>query len=380
VIIVHVIVGLEVGGAELMLQRLLRAQLHTSANRHVVLSLTSVGPVGAQLREQGITVIPLGMRSAVHAPAALFRLVRRLRQLRPDIVQTWMYHADLLGGLAARLAKVPAVIWGVRTTDVAKGGSRVTPMIRWLCARLSAVIPDKIVCAADAARRLHVAVGYRADRMLVIPNGVDLGKWNPASEDGARLRRQFGIDASDFIVGTLGRFSLVKDQHNFVRAAGIVGARDPRARFLIVGRDCDWENRHLAAWIGETGLGPDRFILLGQRSDPAACLGMMDMFVLPSRTEGFPNVLAEAMAMEKACVATDVGDAAFVLGTCGLIAPPEDSSALAERILRVLGLSSAERTTFGRSARARIVREYSMERSNQRFEELYAMMFAAARS
>jgi glycosyltransferase involved in cell wall biosynthesis len=374
VIIVHVIVGLEVGGAELMLQRLVRAQLHTSANRHVVLSLTSVGPVGTQLREQGITVIPLGMRSAVHAPAALFRLVRRLRQLRPDIVQTWMYHADFLGGLAARLANVPAVIWGVRTTDVVKGGSRVTPVIRWLCARLSAVIPDKIVCAAEAARRLHVAVGYRADRMVVIPNGVDIGKWNPDSEDGAQLRRQLGIDASDFIVGTLGRFSHVKDQHNFVRAAGIVGARVPLARFLIVGRDCDRENRQLAGWIGETGLGADRFILLGQRSDPAACLGVIDVFVLPSRTEGFPNVLAEAMAMERPCVATDVGDAAFVLGACGLVAPAEDSSALAERILEMLRLSPADRSDLGRSARVRIVQDYSMERSNERFESLYAAL------
>ncbi|HWI83109.1 glycosyltransferase family 4 protein, partial [Ramlibacter sp.] len=375
----HVIVGLDVGGAELMLQRLLRAQLRTSTNRHIVVSLTSLGPVGTQMREQGIMVIPLGMRSGIHAPTALFRLVRCFRELQPDIVQTWMYHADLLGGLAARLAKVPVVIWGIRTTDVAKGGSRVTPMIRWLCARSSAVIPDKIVCAAEAARRLHVALGYRADRMLVIPNGLDIGSWNPASEDGAQLRRQLGIDESACTVGTLGRFSHVKDQHNFVRAAGIVGARDTRVRFLMVGRDCDWENRQLVAWIGQTRLA-DRFILLGQRSDPAVCMAAMEVFVLPSRTEGFPNVLAEAMAMGRPCVTTDVGDAASLLGSCGLVSPPEDSSALAESIVRMLGLPSAERDAFGRSARARIVQEYSMERCNERFENLYATTLAVARA
>lgn len=377
-IIVHVIVGLDVGGAELMLLRLLNAQLRTSANRHVVISLTSLGPVGAQLREQGIEVIPLGMRSAMDTPAALFRLIRCLRTLHPDVVQTWMYHADLLGGLAARLAKVPAVIWGIRTTDVAKGGSRVTPMIRWLCARLSAAIPQKIVCAAEAARRLHVALGYRADRMLVIPNGFDIAKWNPASQVGAKLRRQLGIDDSASTIGTLGRFSHVKDQHNFVRAAAIVGARHANTRFLMVGRDCDRENPQLAAWIRETGFA-DRFVLLGQRSDPAVCMAAMDVFVLPSRTEGFPNVLAEAMAMERPCVTTDVGDAAAVLGSCGLVSPPEDSGALADCILRMLDLPSDERAGLGRRARERVIQEYSIERSNERFEDLYATTLAAAR-
>ncbi|MGI0013727.1 MAG: glycosyltransferase, partial [Nitrososphaera sp.] len=147
--VVHVIIGLNVGGAELMLKRLIESHQDNPKYRHSVISITLVGKVGTQLQEIGVEVRALGMCSLMDIPRVLLQLVRMIRAERPDIVQTWMYHADLLGGLAARLAGNRRVIWGVRTTDVESGGKRVTLWVRQVCAWLSRRLPYKIVCAAD---------------------------------------------------------------------------------------------------------------------------------------------------------------------------------------------------------------------------------------
>lgn len=355
-----------------MLLRLIKAQTIMQCGfRPQVITLTTVGAIGQQLQRSGVTVESLGMRSILGAPLALWRLVRRLRALGPDVVQTWMYHADLLGGLAARLSGVKHVIWGIRTTDISKGGSRATALVRWLCARVSHRIPSRIICAAQAALRVHAGLGYAADRMVVIPNGFDMARLQASSEQVAALRAYCGFGADTIVVGMLGRFNSVKDQQNFVQAAGLLARQYGSVRFLMVGRDCDAANPVLATWIASTGVA-ERFVLLGERSDAPVCLAAMDVFALPSRTEGFPNVLAEAMAMGRPCVTTDVGDAAFVLDECGVVVPSEDAAALANGMRQLIELPPRERAALGRLARERVEREFSMERCAQRFADVYA--------
>lgn len=374
--VVHVIVGMNVGGAELMLRRLILTQhAQQFGVAHKIISLTSVGEVGAQLQAEGVSVTSLGMRSVLQVPLAFFRLVGLLRRLRPDVVQTWMYHADLLGGLAARLAGCRHVIWGIRTTDIGKGGSRATALVRWLCSRLSCWVPRRIVCAASAARRLHAAIGYCADRMVVIPNGFDLTSLQASSAEVASLRDACGLGANVLVVGTLGRFNAVKDQQNFVCAAGVLAQHYPAVRFLLVGRGCDAANGVLSAWIAATGF-PQRFVLLGERQDAPVCLAAMDVFALPSRTEGFPNVLAEAMAMGLPCVSTDVGDAAVVLGDCSEVVPPEDAQALARALARLLDMPAQQRAALGAAGRNRIEQEFSMARCAERFAAVYEDVLA----
>ena len=374
--VVHIIVGLSVGGAELMLRRLIETQREKRSDvEQQVISLTNVGEVGSHLQAAGVSVTALSMRSGLLAPLAFLRLVWLLRRLRPDIVQTWMYHADLLGGLAARLIGCKKVIWGIRTTDIAKGGSRATALVRWLCARLSWWVPSRIVCAAEAARRLHVEVGYCPDRMVVIPNGFDLTRLQAGAAEVAALRQTCGLGPDVLVVGTLGRFNAVKDQQNFVRAAGVLAQQYPAVRFLMVGRDCDAANGVLAEWIAGTGF-PQRFVLLGERQDATVCLAAMDVFALPSRTEGFPNVLAEAMAMSRPCVSTDVGDAALVLGDCGEVVPPEDAQALARALARLLDMPAEQRAALGVAGRKRIEQEFSMARCTERFAAVYEDVLA----
>jgi glycosyltransferase involved in cell wall biosynthesis len=365
--ILHVISGLKVGGAEMMLYRLILSE-RRGEYEHVVVALDPVGEMRERFRQAGIELIIFDFKRA--PIKELFRLARLIRRLKPAIVQTWLYHADLLGGVAARLAGCQKVIWGVRTTDVAKGGSRATARVRWLCARLSHWVPHTIVCAAEAARRAHAGLGYCAKRMVVIPNGFDMSRMHADALQVSALRQSCDFDPDTLVIGTLGRFNPAKDQHNFVRAAGMLAPAYAHAKFLLVGRDCDEGNETLAEWIAATGV-EDRFVLLGERSDVPVCLSAMDLFALPSRTEGFPNVLAEAMAMGRPCVTADVGDAAIVLGDCGVIVPPEDSTALAQGLTHLLSLTPQQREELGTAAHARIAEVFSMARSAERFAAVY---------
>ena len=368
--LLHFIIGLNVGGAELMLKRLIESHQGNSNYRHVVISLTLVSKVGAQLQEMGVEVRALGMRSPLDIPRVLWQLMRVIRAERPDIVQTWMYHADLLGGLAARLAGNRNVIWGVRTTEVSAGGLSAIVAVRKACALLSWWVPHRIVCAAEASRIAHAALGYDAARMVVIPNGFDMAGLVVTSVQRTALREKCGFGVDDVVIGSLGRFNPDKDQESFVRAAGRLAQQNTQVRFLLVGRDLDAGNVELARWLAKTGHA-NRFVLLGERADVSICLAAMDIFCLSSRTEGFPNVVGEAMAMGLPCVVTDVGDAAMLVADAGVVVPKENSVALAQGLSRVLTMTPDARQRLGQQAKARIQAEFTMERARERFEALY---------
>ncbi|PSJ17972.1 glycosyltransferase family 4 protein [Nitrosomonas supralitoralis] len=368
--VIHIIIGLNVGGAEMMLKRLVDSHHDNPAFRHAVVSLTDMGKLGVQFQAMGVVVHSLGLGSSFGIPLVLWRLVNLIRALRPDIIQAWMYHADLLGGLAARMAGNRHVIWGIRTTDVQAGGSLMTVLVRWLCARFSRWVPQVIVCAAEASRQSHIAVGYDATKMVVVPNGYDFSQLSASADERKTLREQSNINQNDVVVGSLGRFHAVKDQENFVRMAGLLASQYPQLRFLMVGRGLDWDNAPLVDWIDKAGC-KERFVLLGERKDVPQCLAAMDIFCLHSRTEGFPNVLAEAMAMGLPCITTDVGDAAMLLADTGVVVPKGDSAALAQGVARLLALEQDARNALGLRAKAQVEEEYSMDHARKRFEEIY---------
>jgi glycosyltransferase involved in cell wall biosynthesis len=341
--------------------------------RHTVIVLTPGGGMYPRFAASGITLIVLDVR---RAPVTdLVRLVRLMRAMRPDIVQTWLYHADFLGGLAARLAGNRNVIWGIRTTDVDGGSARSTALVRHLCAALSRWVPHTIVCVAEAARRSHSLLGYDAGRMVVVSNGFDLSALTPGDDGRAALRARCGFAADHVVLGTLGRFNLDKDYANFVTAAGQLASSHPRLRFLMIGKNVDAANTELMRWIDATGYA-SHFVLLGERADVAICLSAMDIFCLSSRTEAFPNVVGEAMATGLPCVATDVGDVAVLMAGTGVLVPRADPDALARGVAGLVALGPAHRRQMGQQARARIGAEYTMACVRERFERIYEGIMA----
>jgi glycosyltransferase involved in cell wall biosynthesis len=368
--ITHVIVGLNFGGAELMLKRLIAAHDNSLEYEHCVISLTSLGKVGEDLRGCGVKVSTLGLNSPWGVLSVFLKLRHEISTSSPDIVQTWMYHADFLGGLAARSVGIRRIIWGVRTTEIESGGSKVTQVIRKACALLSSSVPSIIVCAANASRIVHEAVGYDATKMLVLSNGFDVFKLKASGDQVESVRRDANLACEFTVIGSVGRFNKVKDQYNFVQAASILAKKYGGLRFLMVGRDLDTSNVQLMRWISETGV-PEVFVLLGEREDVPACLAVMNIFCLHSRTEGFPNVLGEAMAMGRPSVVTDVGDAAFLLGDSGVVVAKENPELLANGIERLLLLARDDLEALGCKARERILNHFTMGHAQKNFERLY---------
>ena len=368
-VVAHVITGLNTGGAEQMLAQLVERQAH-SAFRHVVICLTDAGPIADRILLAGVPVHDLGMHRNVPSPIAVIKLARIIRTERAAVVQTWLYHADLIGGLAASLARRP-VAWNIRRSslDPAITGRGVMLTAR-LCARLSGRLPRAIVCCADAARQSHVAFGYDAPKMRVIPNGFDTNRFQPDPDVRRRIRDELGLDADNLAVAILGRFVSQKNHRMFVEAASQIASAHPDARFIMAGRGLDSGNAVLGGWIAATGL-QDRFRLLGLRADVPDLLTGLDIVTLTSHTEGFPNVIGEAMAAGVPCVATDVGDTALLLGETGKVTPRGDTSAFASAVGEKLAMDRMNRMNEGVRGRARIIENFEITRIARQYDDLW---------
>ncbi len=368
--VVHIIIDLNVGGAELMLKRLILQQQTGPTIEHIVISLTDRGTLGDELSRNGIHIEALGMRSSISVLSCFFQLRRRLKALHPDIVHTWMYHSDLLGGLAARTLGLRNIIWCVRSTDINKGGSKLTLLIRKICAALSDYIPAKIIYAANASRKVHENLGYKHSRSQVIPNGFDLSRLEASDEQADTLRKYFKIQDGQRVITTVGRYSPVKDHITFINAAAQLARSDKALRFLMVGRGLSADNLALMNAINQTDCA-DQFILAGERNDIPCCLKISDIFCLHSVTEGFPNVLGEAMAMGVPSVTTDVGDAAFLIGMEQYVVSAKQPSQLAQCIHKLLDMDYSKRKALGLTLQERIRNNFSMQSISQTYLNLY---------
>lgn len=375
--VAHLITGLSVGGAETMLWKLLRAS-RGEQDAHVI-SLTEDGPVGERIRALGIGTTALGLRRGTLPPAILSRCATALRRFRPEVLQTWMYHSDLVGGIAARWAGHVPVIWGIRNSTLDPvTARRSTIWVRWTCARLSRLLPRAIVSCSRAAAEHHAELGYDRARMRVIPNGFDLAQFAPDPDAPGRLRSELGLPADALVVGMAARFDPQKDHRTFLRAAARVRAARRDAYFLLCGDGVTQENRQLAGWVTELGLN-DAVRLLGRRNDLDRLTPAWDVAALSSSSgEAFPNTLGEAMSCGVPCVTTDVGDSRYIVGDTGRVVAAGDAEALAAETLRLLE-DRAGRRELGRRARERVEAEFSMPAVARRYLELYGEVLARGR-
>jgi glycosyltransferase involved in cell wall biosynthesis len=328
--IVHIITGLNDGGAEAVLYRLCK---YDTTNTHVVISMMDQGKYGPLLRECGVDVYCLGMPRRRLKLKGLNLLRKHLKEEKPDVIQTWMYHGDLFGGVIARISGYKSICWGIHHSTLEKGKSaRSTILVAKLCSLLSHVVPAKIICCSQRAAAVHQQLGYRENKIVVIPNGYDLDHFSPNLEARQRHRAEWGIDDNLPLLGMVARYDPQKDHVNLIKALGMLKKSGKEFRCVLVGTGMDLSNSELVALIEGEDI-EDRVLLLGRRHDIQEVMNAIDLHILSSSYgEAFPNVLAEAMACGTPCITTDVGDAALIVGGTGWVVPPKTPEALAGAI------------------------------------------------
>jgi len=371
--ILHVITGLDVGGAETMLYRLVTGM---DANRFEsrVISLIKPGPMGEKLTKAGITVDSLDMRRGAPSPTGLLKLIKLMRTWRPDLMQSWLYHADLAGLIATKLAfplgKGPKTAWNIRCSFMAlEEYRRMTGITLGMCAALSNW-PDMVLTNSEEARRFHKELGYTPKRFEVIPNGFDVDRFAPNNETRAEVREELSIGEESVVIGHVARFDAMKDHHTLLKAAALA-AKECNAIFVLAGRGIDYDNLDLVTWIAEVGLASDRVRLLGEQSDVARLMTAMDIHVSSSTGESFPNVVGEAMSCGIPNVVTDVGDSKSLVGDTGTVVSPGKPETLGKELARMANMTLQKRKALGELARQRIMEQYSLPHIIKRYEAVY---------
>jgi len=335
-------------------------------------------PMREQLKASGVQTRALSMRRGIPSPYQLLRLVQWLRESRPHVVQTWMYHANLIGGLAARLAGHPPVVWGIHHTNLdPRQNKRHAVWTARVCAGLSHQIPSRIVCCSEISRQVHVRLGYAEEKTIVIPNGFDLSQFRPDAQSRTSFRRELGLPEETLLIGVAARFHPLKGHRNFVEAAARVHARFPNVHFVLCGRDVDRNNAELMHWIHRTGTGLAAVChLLGVRDDMPRFFAAIDIATSPSVSEAFPNAVGEAMACGTPCVVTNAGDSAALVGDTGKVVPPGDPNALAEALMELVTSGPAVREQLGALARKRVAQRYSLGSVVEHYQETYRQVLA----
>ena len=372
--VLHLITGLGVGGAEHMLEKLVLG-MDRAEFRNTVVSVTGDGQIAVRLRQAGIPVYSLGLTHPASLPRTILRLRRLLLELQPHIMQTWLYHADLVGTVTHMTTPTDTkLLWNLRCSDMDM--RQYSAGTRWVLRFLPMLSgnPLRIISNSEAGRLHHIGLGYRGSGWTILPNGFDLAKFGPQDAARRQIRQQLGISDTDFLIGMIARHDPMKDHANFFAMARQLARQRSDIHFMLVGRGCEPGKGWTAEAQAELG---GRLHLLGERKDVAELLSALDVMTLTSAYgEGFPNVLGEGLASGIPCVATDVGDAKRILGDAGLVVPPRDPAALVAAVQRILDMPAAERDAWRQQMRRRAEQEFNLNDVTARYERLYREILA----
>ncbi len=354
---------MNVGGAEKHVI-LLASGLRQRGYDAQILSIFQEGTLAGKIRKEEIPFSCLQLPKGWGGDA-FFKIYQWLRQNPVDILHTYLFGFHLFAGLPARLLKVPVIVSSRREIAEWRKARHV-----WI-ENLGNHFVDRVICCSQAAQKWtldHEKIAR--EKVLTLYNGVDQKYF--ASADGLKIRHEFGIPENAFVVGTVANFAEEKGYPYLLEAVSVIAQEHPEAWFLFVGSGpLEAEIKQKAARLPNS----DRILFTGIRSDIPDLISAMNVFVLASVIEGFPNVLLEAMSMAKPVVATCVGGIPELIESekDGILVFSKDSQGLANVILQCLrDPSTANR--LGTKARHKIEQNFSLDQMIDQYEAFYRKM------
>lgn len=359
--IIHLISSLDSGGAEAILSQLVSKD---KKNKHIVISLTSLGTYGAILKIRNIETYHLNFpkgKLSLKGLAKLYKIIKENKDAHA--IQTWMYHADLIGSIFGGFFKIP-VFWGIHNTSLEPGkSSRSSIIISKICAKISKKSPRKIISCAQSARKHHESIGYYSDKFITIPNGYDIERFSPDEKKRNKIRNEFNIKNEDLVFANIARYDPYKDHKNLINSFGLLKEKNYNFILILTGSGINEENKSLVDLIKSHKL-QDNVIMTGQRNDVDSILNAADFHVLSSSAEAFPNVLAEAMACGIPCITTDVGDARLIIDRYGWINPINSPNKLFDNLEKAILIKNNNEkiNLLKQNCRKHIVENYSIEK------------------
>lgn len=368
--ILHIITDLDMGGAEMMLYRLL-SRCDRNTFQPTVISLMDRGTLGDRIADLDIPVHTLDLNPRSPSVAALSKLLKLVGNIQPDIIQGWMYHANLVSFLSILFHHKPC-IWCIHNSLYSLEYEKKRTTAIALFSSLLSHWVQRIVFVSQTSYSQHLDIRYSRKNSLVIPNGIDTSIFVPSIAARKNIRSELGLAEDSILIGAIARFHPQKDHDNFLKAATLLlkDKTEHNIHFLLCGKGCDRKNSVLTQLIEELNL-TQNVHLLGQRNDVPDIMAALDIATSSSFTEALPNVIAEAMSCSIPCVVTDVGDCAELVENTGKIVPPKNSEALARAWHELLNFGDEERIHLGQLARKRIENSFSLEIAVQKYEELY---------
>jgi glycosyltransferase involved in cell wall biosynthesis len=370
--ILYITTDLNTGGAEMMLYKLL-SRINRDRFDNFVISLTDGGRLGEEISALDIPVYTIEMNPRKPTLRSIWRLISLVRQIKPDLIQGWMYHGNLAAQLASIIAFKPIpVIWNIRQSlyslDYEK--PRTATIIK-LLAKISD-FPKKIIYVSRTSANQHEQLGYKENKSLIISNGFDAQIFRPSADASNNLRKELKLTENTIIIGLIARYHPMKDHDNFLKAAAILLKQIPDVHFLLAGTGIEEENTDFVSLLTSLKLTGEKHIhLLGERQDIPYITAGLDIATCSSYAEGFPNIIGEAMSCGVPCVLTDVGDSAWIVGDTGKVVPPKRPELLASGWKELVEMGVEGRANLGRAARARILQFFSLESVVPQYESLY---------
>lgn len=356
--------ALDYGGAERQLVELAKG-LHAAGHEVGVIAFYPGGPLEQVLRSSGVAVHSIGKRGRWDIVGFAFRLARRLRALRPEILHGYLGVPNIVAAVMLPLLPGSRLVWGIRTAEI---DTSHYDLLHRLVYRIEAWLSrfcDLVIVNSQAGRQHAIEKGFPAERTVVIPNGIDVRSFYPDGSAGQRVRQQWHLLPTNVAIGFVARLDPLKDHNTFFRAAALLAEHRPDAKFVCVGDGPELYRETLRARTRELGIA-SRVIWEPGRSDIRDIYNAFDIVCSASVTEGFPNVVAEAMACGIPCVVTDAGDSAVIVGDTGVVVPRGDPCALAEGMERQLRRLEAEGNSLRSSVRERVVANFQVERLVER--------------